>query len=77
MLYNLILVADVPFQDGLVVGNWFVGNVVYTVRYFFLVQSCNHHKPLVYLKSVSILLAGRYYSLPESCSRVRFLELGK
>ena len=55
MLYNnSILVADVPFQDGLVVGNWFVGNVVYTVRYCFLFQSCDHHKPFFALSLLEV-----------------------
>ncbi|XP_028401460.1 phospholipid-transporting ATPase IA-like isoform X1 [Dendronephthya gigantea] len=30
-LPSLALNNDVPFQEGLVVGNWFVGNVVYTL----------------------------------------------
>lgn len=37
LIFNIFICnADTPFQEGLVVGNWFVGNVVYTVNYFIV-----------------------------------------
>lgn len=38
-LFSLFRYIDVPFQEGLVVGNWFVGNVVYTVKNLIPVRS--------------------------------------
>jgi len=33
------LFIDTPFGDGTVVGQWFVGNVVYTVRVLCLLET--------------------------------------